>query len=127
MDFRQLFICHKALFYKTYQSWTDRKREYVAHFMAEEYAADKEGTRELLYGAWPARYEPPKETPKSKRSSRKPSRADKSRKKTRKPEPYKPVKQDFHNPWGEALIKDGMYYVRQRKKHRRGGGGGSPL
>ena len=125
MDFRQLFICHKPLFYKAYTSWDDPKREYVSQFMAEEYVADKEGTRELLYGPWPAHYTPPKDTKKEKRRSSR-SRSDRDRKRQRKHDrddddrdDDKRKRQDYKNPWGDALIKDGNYYVRQRKRRRR--------
>ena len=49
-DIRQLFICHKELFYRIYASWSDEKREYVADFLAREYQVDKAGTREALFG-----------------------------------------------------------------------------
>jgi hypothetical protein len=49
-DVRQLFICHKALFYRLYRGWSDTKKSYVADFLAREYQADKLGTRERLFG-----------------------------------------------------------------------------
>ena len=120
MDFRQLFICHKAMFYETYRSWAEEKRDYVVRFMAEEYAADKEGTRELLYGPWPSRYAPPEEKKKSKpKRRRKESSARRDLPQNRGNRPYKRKGKDYQNPWGEPLIKDGNYYVRQRKRHRR--------
>lgn len=54
LDFRQLFICHKAVFYEAYRSWAEPKRDYVARFLAEEYAIDKAGAREALFGPEPA-------------------------------------------------------------------------
>lgn len=30
---RQLFICHKALFYQLYASWPESKKEFVADFL----------------------------------------------------------------------------------------------
>jgi len=53
LDFRQLFICHKSLFYETYQSWSEPKKEFVARFLQQEYAMDKDGAREALFGAEP--------------------------------------------------------------------------
>ena len=53
LDFRQMFICHKQLFYDTYRGWPDPKREYVARFLAEEYMVDKVAAREALFGPEP--------------------------------------------------------------------------
>ncbi|WP_108482867.1 DUF6638 family protein [Oceaniglobus ichthyenteri] len=53
LDVRQLFICHKELFYKLYRSWSDPRRQYVADFLAREYQVDKAGTRTALFGAEP--------------------------------------------------------------------------
>lgn len=50
MDIRQLFICHKDAFYDAYSTWPDEKRDYVADFLAREYAVDKAGTRDRLFG-----------------------------------------------------------------------------
>lgn len=49
-DIRQLFICHKPLFYRTYAGWTDTKKEYVVEFLLNEYQVDKLGTRAALFG-----------------------------------------------------------------------------
>lgn len=54
LDFRQLFICHKAAFYNAYRGWSDAKQDYVSRFLAEEYAIDKAGAREALFGPEPA-------------------------------------------------------------------------
>ncbi len=54
MDFRQLFICNKQAFYDAYRTWAEPKRDYVSRFLAEEYAVDKAGAREALYGPEPA-------------------------------------------------------------------------
>ena len=59
LDFRQLFICHKDAFYDAYREWPDGRREYVAQFLADEYAIDKAGTREALFGPEPAMAEEP--------------------------------------------------------------------
>lgn len=53
MDFRQLFICNKEVFYDTYRGWTDSKKEYVSRFLAEEYLIDKAGARQTLFGEEP--------------------------------------------------------------------------
>jgi hypothetical protein len=58
LDVRQLFICHKELFYRLYQTWSDSKRGFVADFLEREYAVDKAGTRAALFGPEPG-MEPP--------------------------------------------------------------------
>lgn len=50
LDFRQLFICNKEIFYQNYQAWPDGKREFVSAFLAETYVPDKQAAREELYG-----------------------------------------------------------------------------
>lgn len=52
-DFRQMFICHKDLFYRTYQGWPEAKKAYVAEFLWREYQVDKAGAREALFGHEP--------------------------------------------------------------------------
>ena len=47
---RQLFICHKELFYATYAGWPNHKKSYVADFLEREYQVDKAGAREALFG-----------------------------------------------------------------------------
>jgi hypothetical protein len=49
-DVRQLFICHKDLFYRTYARWPDAKQAYVADFLEREYQVDKAGARDALFG-----------------------------------------------------------------------------
>ena len=49
-DVRQLFICHKELFYALYAGWSDTKKSYVADFLSRDYLIDKAGTREALFG-----------------------------------------------------------------------------
>jgi len=49
-DVRQLFICHKELFYKLYAGWSETKKSYVADFLEREYQADKAGARKALFG-----------------------------------------------------------------------------
>ncbi|MDO6730176.1 hypothetical protein Q4577_09105 [Marinovum sp. 2_MG-2023] len=49
-DIRQLFICHKELFYKLYRGWSDTKRSYVVDFLRREYQVDKVGARAALFG-----------------------------------------------------------------------------
>ena len=58
LDFRQMFICHKALFYATYQSWPDEKRAYVVDFLDRGYQVNKVGARNTLYGHEQARPTP---------------------------------------------------------------------
>ncbi|WP_020592180.1 DUF6638 family protein [Kiloniella laminariae] len=49
-DILQLFICHKRAFYSSYSGWNEIKRTFAANFLAEEYIADKTGTRRELFG-----------------------------------------------------------------------------
>ncbi|MGH1353701.1 MAG: DUF6638 family protein [Thalassovita sp.] len=49
-DVRQLFICHKELFYALYARWSETKKSYVADFLEREYQADKAGARAALFG-----------------------------------------------------------------------------
>jgi hypothetical protein len=53
MDVRQMFIIHKELFYTQYATWSDRKKTYVADFLAREYQVDREGARTALFGPEP--------------------------------------------------------------------------
>ena len=50
LDVRQLFICHKQLFYDLYRDWPEQKKQYVVDFLLREYMVDKAGTREALFG-----------------------------------------------------------------------------
>jgi len=54
LDFRQLFICHKPLFYEAYRDWSDSKKDFVVRFLEQEYAMDKAGARDALFGGEPA-------------------------------------------------------------------------
>ena len=58
-DIRQLFICHKELFYDTYAAWPDAKKAYVADFLERAYKGDKAGVRDALFGHLPAVDVPP--------------------------------------------------------------------
>jgi hypothetical protein len=49
-DARQMFICHKELFYATYKGWPEMKKAYVADFLVAEYQVDKAGARDALFG-----------------------------------------------------------------------------
>ena len=49
-DIRQLFICHKSLFYKKYLGWPEAKKAYVVDFLKAEYQMDKVGARKALFG-----------------------------------------------------------------------------
>ncbi|MEY8839427.1 DUF6638 family protein [Cribrihabitans sp. XS_ASV171] len=53
LDARQLFICHKDLFYRLYASWPEGKKAWIAEFLAREYQVDKAGAREALFGHEP--------------------------------------------------------------------------
>nr|WP_321250472.1 DUF6638 family protein [uncultured Ruegeria sp.] len=53
LDPRQMFICHKELFYRTYATWPETKKAYVAEFLAREYQVDKAGARAALFGHEP--------------------------------------------------------------------------
>ena len=54
MDIRQLFICHKELFYRLYRDWGETKKSYVVDFLTREYQVDKVGARRALFGHEPA-------------------------------------------------------------------------
>ncbi|MCW3781623.1 DUF6638 family protein [Defluviimonas salinarum] len=58
LDVRQLFICHKELFYDLYRSWPEAKKAYVADYLEREYQIDKAGAREALFGPEPGMHEP---------------------------------------------------------------------
>jgi hypothetical protein len=49
-DARQMYICHKELFYRTYAGWAETKKAYVADLLVAEYLVDKAGAREALFG-----------------------------------------------------------------------------
>jgi hypothetical protein len=57
-DARQMFICHKELFYQTYARWAEVKKAYVADFLVAEYQVDKAGARAALFGHDDAMEEP---------------------------------------------------------------------
>jgi hypothetical protein len=60
LDIRQLFICHKEVFYRNYAEWPDEKRAYVVDFLDREYQVDKAGTRDALFGHEASMTEMPK-------------------------------------------------------------------
>ena len=64
LDVRQMFITHKELFYASYATWSDRKRAYVADFLAREYQVDKAGARAALFGPEPGMDEAERPDPK---------------------------------------------------------------
>ena len=53
LDVRQLFICHKELFYDLYRSWPEPKKAFVADYLEREYQIDKDGARRALFGPEP--------------------------------------------------------------------------
>lgn len=53
LDVRQVFICHKELFYRLYAGWSAAKKDYVANFLASEYQMDSVGAREAIFGPEP--------------------------------------------------------------------------
>ena len=63
MDVRQMYIVHKELFYASYATWSDRKRGYVADFLAREYMVDAQGVRAALFGAEPGMDEAARPSP----------------------------------------------------------------
>ena len=50
LDVRQLFITHKPAFYAAYRDWPEAKKEFVAEFLHRDYAANKAGARDALFG-----------------------------------------------------------------------------
>ncbi|MHC0053497.1 DUF6638 family protein [Actibacterium sp. D379-3] len=58
LDVRQVFICHKQLFYRLYATWPEDKKEFVANFLEREYQVDKAGARTALFGTEPGMAEP---------------------------------------------------------------------
>ena len=68
MDVRQMYITHKELFYASYARWSDRKRQYVADFLEREYAVDKQGARNALFGPEPGMNERHRPDPKPARN-----------------------------------------------------------
>ncbi len=63
-DVRQLFICHKPMFYREYMSWPEAKKAFVADYLAAEYQIDKVGARAAIFGR-DAPMEPPETQSKS--------------------------------------------------------------
>ncbi len=61
-DARQMFICHKELFYRTYRGWPEAKKAFVVDFLVAEYQVDKAGARDTLFG-----HDQPMEEPQQER------------------------------------------------------------
>jgi hypothetical protein len=53
LDVRQLFICHKELFYDAYRGWPEVQRAFVADYLEREYQIDNVGARQALFGPEP--------------------------------------------------------------------------
>ncbi|MBV0913052.1 DUF6638 family protein [Anianabacter salinae] len=88
LDIRQLFICHKALFYRLYRDWSEARQVYAVRFLSEEYMIDKTGTRRALFGPEPGMEEPEPPPPPPEPSAT--------------PSPEAPQKDmiDLVGPWG---------------------------
>jgi len=63
LDARQLFICHKQLFYSLYAGWPEAKKAFVADALEREYLMDKAGMRQALFGGDDAAELPPAPDP----------------------------------------------------------------
>ncbi|TNC74908.1 DUF6638 family protein [Rubellimicrobium roseum] len=57
-DVRQVFLCHKELFYRLYRTWPEAKQAFVAEILSSEYRMDEAGTRETIFGPEDAMQEP---------------------------------------------------------------------
>ncbi|MBZ4022780.1 hypothetical protein CKO11_09945 [Rhodobacter sp. TJ_12] len=109
LDVRQLFICHKELFYRLYAGWPEAKKAWVAEFLEREYQIDKAGARKRLFGPEPGMQEAsePEATaeaaPQSDRASAPPREGPwGSARRTPPPLPHRdPI--DLVGPWGAVL------------------------
>lgn len=107
LDFRQLYICHKNLFYQTYRTWSDAKKGYVVSFLSDEYVMDKVGAREALFGDEPMMVEPePTPLPTPAKPAAKPSQKSRPKSKEKKP---------FKSPWGEAYADERLSRLRENQ------------
>ena len=105
LDFRQLFICHKSLFYETYQNWSEPKKDFVVRFLEQEYAMDKDGAREALFGAEPSMKEdPPAKAPIPPFSKTQGSKSVEDRlvELDRKSGKMRQVAKPYVSPWGPS-------------------------
>ncbi|WP_371397602.1 DUF6638 family protein [Fretibacter rubidus] len=93
LDFRQLFICHKPLFYETFRGWSEQMKDYACQFLMDEYAVDKAAARDAIFGAEPAM---------------EPMIVDDIK-------PKRPI-DTKEGPWGGVLVRDGKYVVKGRGK-----------
>jgi len=100
LDVRQLFICHKELFYGLYKTWSDTKREFVVDFLANEYQVDKVGTRATLFGP-EASMDPPGPPPKEQ----KPAKQADAKKKNKEPKRSPEQMIAAVGPWGAVRRK----------------------
>ena len=92
LDFRQLFICHKPLFYDAYAHWSDTKKDFVVRFLTQEYAMDKAGAREALFGDEPTMVDPIKPEPARVRKSSTNKKSE-------------PKSETYVSPWGPPIKK----------------------
>jgi hypothetical protein len=49
-DFRQLYICHKPMFYALYATWSEAKKAFAVRYLQTEYQVDKVAARKALFG-----------------------------------------------------------------------------
>ena len=101
-DVRQLYICHKPLFYALYRKWPMAKRRYVVDFLKREYLADKAGARAALFG----RDAPLDEDPEGREGDGGSARLI-----------------DIVGPWGAVLKREEERQRKPRHARRIGGGG----
>lgn len=64
LDVRQMFICHKELFYRLYAGWPADKQAFVANYLEREYQIDKSGARRAIFGNEPAMADTPPAPPR---------------------------------------------------------------
>ena len=49
-DIRQLYLCHKELFFSLYATWPEAKQTYVVDYLGQEYQYDQSGARDEVVG-----------------------------------------------------------------------------
>lgn len=117
LDFRQLFICHKPLFYDAYQGWSDTKKDFVVRFLEEEYAMDKAGAREALFGPEPSMDDQPA-APSRRSSKTNPWKETSSRSKLDGWKRDDDEDDDDYDGWRKRSKGRKAYERRQREKEK---------